>query len=598
MPAMPQSHCYAVDHSFYTRLQQTPLAQQQGSFMRSPQHYLCPTFTVLVAILSLTACAPPPAHDLILRGGTVYDGSGSAPYVGDVAIDGDAIVALGDIGKATADIEIDVSGLAVAPGFVNMLSWAVESLIEDGHSQSDIRQGVTLEVMGEGSSMGPLNDAMRADMINTQSDVHFDVEWTTLAEYLEFLEQRGISTNVASFLGAGTPREYVIGHEDRPPTPDELEQMRDIVRQAMEEGAMGVASSLMYPPGLFADTSELIELSKVAAEYDGVYASHMRDEGAHMIAAVDELLTIAREANIRAEIYHLKSSGKANWPVFDQAIQMIEDARAEGLQITADVYTYPAGATGLNASVPPWVQEGGFQASVERMSDPELRDQIVREMKMPSDEWENMYLAAGTPDNILLAAFKNDDLKPLTGKTVAEVAAMRGTDPAETILDLIVEDGSRIGTVYFTQSEDIVRKASLLLWASFNSDEASLAPEGVFLNSNPHPRAYGSFARVLARYVRDEQVLTLQEAVRKLAALPAQVLKIDRRGELREGFYADVVVFDPDTIQDHATFAEPHQYATGMVHVFVNGEQVLKDGEHTGATPGRAVWGPGRIEGD
>jgi N-acyl-D-amino-acid deacylase len=598
MPAMPQSHCYAVDHSFYTRLQQTPLAQQQGSFMRSPQHYLRPTFTVLVTILSLTACAPPPAHDLILRGGTVYDGSGSAPYVGDVAIDGDAIVALGDIGKATADIEIDVSGLAVAPGFVNMLSWAVESLIEDGHSQSDIRQGVTLEVMGEGSSMGPLNDAMRAEMINTQSDVHFDVEWTTLAEYLEFLEQRGISTNVASFLGAGTPREYVIGHEDRPPTPDELEQMRDIVRQAMEEGAMGVASSLMYPPGLFADTSELIELSKVAAEYDGVYASHMRDEGAHMIAAVDELLTIAREANIRAEIYHLKSSGQASWPVFDQAIQMIEDARAEGLQITADVYTYPAGATGLNASVPPWVQEGGFKASVERMSDPELRDQIVREMKMPSDEWENMYLAVGTPDNILLTAFKNDDLKPLTGKTVAEVAAMRGTDPAETILDLIVEDGSRIGTVYFNQSEDIVRKASLLPWASFNSDEASLAPEGVFLNSNPHPRAYGSFARVLARYVRDEQVLTLQEAVRKLAALPAQVLKIDRRGELREGFYADVVVFDPDTIQDHATFAEPHQYATGMVHVFVNGEQVLKDGEHTGATPGRAVWGPGRIEGD
>ena len=598
MPAMPQSHCYAVDHSFYTRLQQTLLARQQGSFMRSPQHHFRLTIFPLLAILSLTACAPPPAHDLILRGGTVYDGSGSAPYVGDVAIDGDAIVALGDIGKATADIEIDVSGLAVAPGFVNMLSWAVESLIEDGHSQSDIRQGVTLEVMGEGSSMGPLNDAMRADMINTQSDVHFDVEWTTLAEYLEFLEQRGISTNVASFLGASTPREYVIGHEDRPPTPDELEQMRDIVRQAMEEGAMGVASSLMYPPGLFADTSELIELSKVAAEYDGVYASHMRDEGVHMIAAVDELLTIAREANIRAEIYHLKSSGQANWPVFDQAIQMIEDARAEGLQITADVYTYPAGATGLNASVPPWVQEGGFKASVERMSDPELRDQIVREMKMPSDKWENMYLAAGTPDNILLTAFKNDDLKPLTGKTVAEVAAMRGTDPAETILDLIVEDGSRIGTVYFTQSEAIVRKASLLPWASFNSDAASLAPEGVFLNSNPHPRAYGSFARVLARYVRDEQVLTLQEAVRKLAALPAQVLKIDRRGELREGFYADVVVFDPDTIQDHATFAEPHQYATGMVHVFVNGEQVLKDGEHTGATPGRAVWGPGRIEGD
>jgi len=441
--------------------------------------------------------------------------------------------------------------------------------------------------------MGPLNEAMKAEMLAYQSDIRYDVEWTTLAEYLEFLEQRGISPNVASFIGAATPRKYVIGHDDRPPTPAELEQMRTIVREAMQDGALGVASSLMYPPGLFAETDELVELSKVAAEFDGMYISHMRDEGAHMIEAIDELLTIAREANIRAEIYHLKSSGQPNWPLFDQAVAMVEDARADGLEITADVYTYPAGATGLNVTIPPWVQEGGFETSLQRMSDPEIRQQIIQEMNTPSDEWENMFLMAGSPENILMVGFKSEALKPLTGKTVAEVAAMRGTTPEETILDLILEDGSRIETVYFSQSEDIVRRAVALPWVSFNSDEASLAPEGVFLKSNPHPRAYGSFARVLGKYVRDEKVLTLQEAIRKLAALPAQNMRIDRRGELKQGFYADVVVFDPETIQDHATFIEPHQYATGMVHVFVNGQQVLKDGEHTGATPGRAVRGPG-----
>jgi N-acyl-D-amino-acid deacylase len=549
--------------------------------------------STLVLCGLLAACTPPTSHDVILRGGNIYDGSGSEPFTGDVAIDGDMIVALGDIGDATAEVEIDVHGLAVAPGFVNMMSWANESLIEDGHSQSDIRQGVTLEIMGEGFSMGPLNDDMKVEMTELQSDIRYDVEWTTLAEYLEFLERRGISPNVASFIGAENPRQYVIGHEDRPPTADELEQMRALVREAMEGGALGVASSLMYPPGLFAETNELVELSKVAAEYGGMYISHMRDEGAHMIAAIDELLTIAREANIRAEIYHFKSSGQPNWPLFDKAVEMVEDARAEGLEITADVYTYPAGSTGLNVTVPPWVQEGGFEASLERMSDPVLRKQIIREMNTPSDEWENMFLMSGTPDNILMVGFKSAALKPLTGKTVAEVAAMRGTSPEETILDLIVEDGSRIGTVYFTQSEDIVKRVVALPWASFNSDAASLAPEGVFLESNPHPRAYGSFARVLGKYVREEQLITLAEAIRKLAALPAQTMRIDRRGELKQGFYADVVVFDPETIQDHATFVEPHQYATGMVHVFVNGEHVLKDGEHTGATPGRVVRGPG-----
>jgi N-acyl-D-amino-acid deacylase len=548
-------------------------------------------YLLLCAVLA--SCTPPPSYDLILRGGNIYDGSGGEPFVGDVAISGDKIKALGDVGEATAVVEIDVSGLAVAPGFVNMMSWANESLIHDGRSQSDIRQGVTLEIMGEGSSMGPLNESMKAEMAAEQGDIHYDVEWTSLAGYLDYLEQRGISPNVASFIGAATPREYVIGHEDRPPTPGELEQMRSLVREAMEEGALGVASSLMYPPGLFADTSELVELSKVAAEYDGMYISHMRDEGAHMIEAVAEVLTIASDAGIRAEIYHIKSSGQANWHLFDKAVDMIEKARADGLEITADVYTYPAGSTGLNVTIPPWVQEGGFDESVRRMSDPALREQIIREMNTPSDDWENMFLAVGSTENILMVSFKSDALKPLTGKTVAEVAAMRGTSPENTIMDLIIEDGSRVGTVYFTQSEDIVQKAVALPWVSFNSDAASLAPEGVFLESNPHPRAYGSFARVLGKYVRDEQVITLQEAIRKLAALPAQNMRIDRRGELRQGFYADVVVFDPDKIQDHATFVEPHQYATGMVHVFVNGEQVLKDGEHTGATPGRAVRGPG-----
>ncbi len=547
-------------------------------------------FTILCLFIT---CSPLAAYDVILRGGTIYDGSGDLPFTGDVAFNGDKIAAIGDIGEATAPLEINVEGLAVAPGFVNMMCWANESLIEDGHSQSDIRQGVTLEIMGEGNSMGPLNDRMKAEMLRLQGDIRYDISWTTLAEYLEFLEKRGVSPNVASFIGAATPRKYVIGQDDREPTPEELEQMRALVRQAMEEGALGVSSSLIYPPGSFAKTDELIELSKVAAAYDGMYISHMRDEGANMLEAVDELLTIAREANIRAEIYHLKSSGQANWPLFDQAVAMVEDARANGLQITADVYTYPAGSTGLNASIPPWVQEGGFEASVERMKDPALRARIAEEMLENSKEWENLYIGAGTPDNILLVDFKSEKLKPLTGKTLAEVAAMRGTDPRMTAMDLIIEDNSRVGTVYFTQSEEIVKKAVALPWVSFNSDEASMAPEGVFLKSSAHPRAYGSFARVLAKYVRDEKVITLPEAIRKLAALPSQTLKIDRRGELKTGFYADVVVFDPDKIQDHATFINPHQYATGMLHVFVNGTQVLKDGEHTGAKPGRVVRGPG-----
>ncbi len=550
-------------------------------------------FEALFLAVLLAGCTPPATYDVIIRGGTIYDGSGGRPYVADVAIDDHVIVAIGDLGDARAPTIIDATGLAVAPGFINMLSWANESLIEDGRSQSDIRQGVTLEVMGEGNSMGPLNAAMKQELVDRQSDIRYDIEWDTLGEYLEYLEKRGVSTNVASFIGAATPRKYVIGYDDRPPAPAELERMQELVREAMREGAMGVASSLMYPPGLFADTGELIALAEAAEEFDGMYISHLRDEGAHMLEAIQELITIAREAGIRAEIYHLKSSGQQNWHLFDDAVRMIEDARAEGLSVTADVYTYPAGSTGLNVTVPPWVQEGGFQASLERMRDPDLRKRIIEEMNTPSDEWENMFLLAGSLDNILLVNFRNEELKPLTGKTLAEVIEMRGTSPEDTIMNLIIEDGSRVGAVYFTQSEDIVRRAVALPWVSFNSDAGSPAPEGVFLKSNPHPRAYGSFARVLAKYVREEQVITLAEAVRKLSGLPAQNLRLDRRGLLQEGYFADVAVFDPDTVQDHATFVEPHQYATGVLHVFVNGEQVLKDGEHTGAMPGRVVRGPG-----
>lgn len=548
------------------------------------------------ALLLLAACSSGPQYDVIVRGGTIYDGSGSPGAVADLAIQGDTIAAIGDLSNASAPTVIDAAGLAIAPGFINMMCWSNESLIEDGRSQSDIRQGVTLEVMGEGSSMGPLNDAMKQEMRDGQGDIKYDIAWTTLGEYMQYLEKRGVSPNVASFIGAATPRIHVIGYDDRPPTDDELEEMQELVRQAMQEGAMGMASSLVYPPGFFAKTEELIALAEIAAEYDGLYASHLRSEGTALVEAVDELIRIAREAGIRAEIYHLKAAGKPNWPKLDEVIANVEKARAEGLDITADIYTYPAGATGLNASMPPWVQDGGFDASIQRMKDPETRKRIAREMNEWSGEWENMYLQAGGADGVLLASFKNDALKPLTGKRLSEVAKMRGKSPEETAMDLIIEDDSRVGTIYFSQSEDNLRKKIQLPWVSFCSDSASIAPEGVFLKSNVHPRAYGSFARVLGMFTRDEKLLTLEQAVRKLAALPAETLKLDRRGMLKEGYFADVVVFDPAKIQDHATFEKPHQYATGMVHVFVNGGHVLKDGEHTGAKPGRFLRGPGADE--
>ncbi|HSG82641.1 MAG TPA: D-aminoacylase [Gemmatimonadota bacterium] len=540
----------------------------------------------VIAVLTI-GCEPD--YDVLIRGGTLYDGSGGAPVVADLAISGDSIAAVGDLEGAKARRVIDAGGLAVAPGFINMLSWATESLIEDGRSQSDIRQGVTLEVFGEGWSMGPWNEQMKEEEARSQGDIKFEIEWTTLAEYLDHMAARGISTNIASFVGATTVRIYVLGYEDRAPTPAELQAMRELVRQAMEDGALGLGSSLIYAPAFYAETEELVELAKVAAGYGGIYISHLRNEGNGLLEALDEFLTIAREAEIPAEIYHLKASGRANWGKLDEVFARVEAARAAGLAITADMYTYPASSTGLDASMPPWVQEGGHAAWVERLKDPAIRQRVKREMNTPTDEWSNGYLAAGSPDNILLVSFKNEALKPLTGKTLAEVAAMRGTSPEETAMDLVIEDDSRVGCVYFTMSEENVKKKIARPWVSFGSDAGSLAPEGVFLKSNPHPRAYGTFARLLGRYVRDEGVITLEEAVRRLTSLPAANLGLARRGALAPGYFADLVVFDPQRITDHATFDDPHQYASGVRHVFVNGEQVLADGEHTGATPGRVV---------
>jgi N-acyl-D-amino-acid deacylase len=552
---------------------------------------------VFVSVLSVVALSKADAQttqfDAVIRGGTIYDGSGRKPIVGDVAISGDSIVAVAPSITGRGRKEINARGLAVAPGFINMLSWANESLIEDGRSQGDIRQGVTLEVMGEGESMGPLTDSMKTVFLSQQGDIKYPINWTTLGEYLDMLVAKGISTNVASFVGATTIREHVIGWDDRPPTPAELARMQALVRAAMEEGALGVGSSLIYTPAFYAKTDELVALVKAAAPYGGMYISHMRSEGNRLLEAVDELMTIAREAGVRAEIYHLKAAGQSNWPKMDRVIAKIDSARAAGLAITADVYPYPAGATGLDAAMPPWVQEGGYAAWAKRLQDPAIRARVKAEMTTPTDKWESLYLAAGSPDRIILIAFKADSLKKYTGKTLAEVAKLRGTSPEETAMDLVIRDGTRVGTIYFLMSEDNISKEIAQPWVSVGSDEGSYAPEGVFLKSNPHPRAYGSFARILGKYSREEKIVPIEEAIRRLTLLPATNLRIQRRGKLAPGNYADVVVFDPASIIDKATFDKPHQYATGMRHVFVNGVQVLADGEHSGAKPGRVVRGPG-----
>lgn len=545
--------------------------------------------------LTMAACGGSPEHySVIIRGGTVYDGTGAAGAPATVALRGDRIEVVGELEDATADVVVDATGLAVAPGFINMLSWSTESLIHDGRSLGEVMQGVTTQVMGEGTSMGPLTPAMKQEWKGLQGDIQFDYEWNTLAEYLQFLERRGVSQNVASYIGAGTIRQYVLGHANRPPTAAELDQMRGLVRQEMEAGALGIGTSLIYAPDNFASTEELIELCKVAAEYGGKYITHMRSEGSRLVEAVEEVIRISREAKIPAEIYHLKAAGEANWPKMDRVIALVEEARASGLKITADMYTYTAGSTGLNAAMPPWALEGGYEALFSRLRKPAERARIKRAMMAPATDWESLYQAAGSPDRVLLVEFKNDALKPLTGKTLAEVAKARGTDPYDTILDLMLEDGTRVGAVYFLMSEDNVRKQIALPWVSFGSDGSSMAPEGLFLKSSTHPRAYGNFARLLGKYVREERIISLAEAVHRLSGLPAANLGLVGRGRLAPGAFADLVVFDPATIADRATFEQPHQLATGVRHVWVNGAQVVKDAVHTGARPGRALTDPKR----
>jgi N-acyl-D-amino-acid deacylase len=545
----------------------------------------------LAAALLIGAAPPAPRYDVVIRGGTIYDGSGGAPYRGDVAISGDRIAAMGEV-PGRGRREIDARGLAVAPGFINMLSWANESLIQDGRSQSDIRQGVTLEVMGEGWSMGPLNDEMKRIELTRQDDIHYPIAWTSLGQYLEHLERRGIAPNVASFVGAATVRVHELGEGDVDPDPAQLARMRALVRQAMNEGAMGVGSSLIYAPGSFAETDELVALVSEAASCGGMYISHMRSEGDRILRSVDELIEIARRSGAPAEIYHLKMGGRDNWGRYDEVIRRIEAARASGLRITADMYTYVAGATGFDASMPLWVQAGGREAWIARLRDPAIRARVAEEMRRPGVGWENLYHGAGAA-GMMFTDFRNPALRRYAGRTLADVARERGTSPEETMMDLVVEDGSRVGTIYFLMSEDNVRREIALPWMSFGSDAASVASEGLFLNARPHPRTYGNFARLLGRYVRDERLISLQEAVRRLTSMPAAHLGITERGSLRAGFLADLAIFDPAAIADRATFEEPHAYAVGMRHVFVNGRQVLADGEPTGATPGRVVRGPG-----
>lgn len=544
-------------------------------------------------IIFLVACNQKIKYDVIIRNAMVYDGNGGQPYKGDIAINADTIAVIGNLSNANAKNEIDAKGMAVSPGFINMLSWSNESLIQDGNSQGELRQGVTLEVMGEGESMGPLTAKMKDQMQKGQTDIKYNVEWNTLGGYLNFLEKKGISCNVASFVGATTIREYVVGEDNRDPTAAELDSMKLLVRQAMQEGAMGVGSSLIYPPAFFAKTNELIAMCSEAGKYGGSYISHIRNEGNKLFEALDELITIAKVAKVHAEIYHLKAAGKDNWWKMDSLIKIVDKARSEGVDVTADMYTYFASATGLTASFPPSLQDGGFGKLWQRLQDPSIREKMKKEMNTNATDWENTYYGAGGAEHVLLLSFKQDSLRKYIGKTLAEVAKLRGTSPEETAMNLIVEDSTRIGVSYFSMTEDNIKKEIALPWVSFCSDAESEATEGVFLKTNPHPRAYGNFVRVIGKYCRDEKIITLPDAIRKLSKLPATNLKLQKRGELKVGNYADVVIFDPATVQDHATFAKPHQYATGIIHVLVNGVPVIKDGEHTNAKPGRFVKGPG-----
>lgn len=555
---------------------------------------VCPVLLLLFAgtLLGQWAAAAEPV-DLLIRNGVIYDGRGGPPNRGDIAVNDGRVVAVGQLRDYQPQQQLDAHGLAVAPGFINVLSWAPDTLIEDGRGMSDLKQGVTLEIFGEGSSFGPVNQRIREEMLKTQGDIRFEVTWNTLGEYLDYLVKRGVSPNVASFVGATTAREYVLGFADRPPTAPELVQMQELVRQAMREGALGVGSSLIYAPAAYAGFEELVALARAAGEYGGAYISHMRSEGDRFLEALDELILIARMTNVHAEVYHLKAAGRENWPKMPVAIAHIAAARKEGLSVSANMYAYTAGATGLDAAMPPWVQEGGLDAWIERLQQPAIRERVAREMRTPAKDWESLYLAAGSADRVILIGFRNEKLKPLTGKTLAEVARLRGKSPEETAIDLVIEDRTRVSTAYYLMSEENVKLGLTQPWVSLGSDEGAPAAEGVFLQSNPHPRAYGNFARFLGRYVREQHVATLQDAVRRLTRLPAENFKLKDRGCLDPGCHADIVLFDPATIADHATFDQPHRYATGVAHVFVNGVQVLRDGEHTGAKPGQVVRGPG-----
>ncbi len=550
--------------------------------------------TIILLTFLLSTCGDPAGestqihYDTIIQGGVIHDGLGSPAIEGDVAIQNDRIVAVGDLGNATADDLIDATGLVVAPGFINVLSWSDRSLIHDGRGMSELKQGVTLQIFGEGTSQGPTTEELKEYDERNQGDIKFDISWTTLGEYLSFLENKGVSPNVASFVGATTVRKHELGYENRLATPEEMLRMQELVINAMNEGALGLGTSLIYAPATYSDTNELIALSKAAGVCGGSYISHLRSEGNQFEEAFEELVTIAREANIPAEIYHLKAAGQANYYKMDLVIESIEELRAQGLDIRANMYSYTAGATGLDAMIPPWIQEGGIDNWIANMQNPEQRARALREMQMHDAGWENLGRGSGY-ENVIPVGFKNPELRHLIGKTLLEIAEERGKSPEETAMDLVAEDGSRVGTIYFMMSEENVRKKLRLPWMSFGSDAGAQAPEGLFLNSSTHPRAYGNFARVLGKYVRDEQVLTLSDAIRRMTSLPATNLKLGDRGVIAPGYFADLAIFDPTEIADMATFEEPHQYAVGMVHVFVNGVQALENGEHTGNFSGRFV---------
>ncbi len=532
-------------------------------------------------------------YDVVVRGGTLFDGLGGAPVEADLGVAAGRIAAIGKLGAARGAVEIDARGAAVAPGFVNRRSWSTESLIEDGRSQGGIRQGVTLEVMGEGNSMGPLNAEMKARALREQADIHYPIGWTSLADYLGFLERKGVSTNVASFIGAGTLRVHEVGYDDVRASPAQIARMQALVRAEMKAGALGIGSSLIYAPSSFADTDELVALTAAAKEHGGSYISHIRNESDHYFDALAELLEIGRRTGARVQMYHMKLSGRDNWGKQDESLARLNAARGSGIDVSANCYTYTAAATGLDASMPLWVQQGGRDKWIERLKDPATRARVLAEMRAPPVGWDNTYRNAGSPENVLLLGFDNPALKPLTGKTLAEVARMRGTSPEDTMIDLVIEDGSRVDTAYFTMSEDNLKRNLAWDWTMLGSDAASMAPEGKFLLRSTHPRAYGTFARFLGRYVREAKVMSLAEGIRRLTSLPARQMGLRGRGRLAPGYAADVVVFDPARIQDHATFDKPHQYATGVSDVLVNGRAVLRGGDHTGATPGRFVKGPG-----